>query len=758
METNIRIVGKGNALYFVARKVQLSVKDLQMDHLQTLCTLLKKHNIAAVPYSKQGNNCLLIQASDGFKDINLSLAHEQGKGSTFSVRLTCTNEKLTLYISEEDERKYIEDWYMRRLQINVLQKTGFYIINKSPNVYYDCTPIFSEEDEDCDIVAYRRYYLFTEYFEGKGLGVGIDVGTAYFSRHSVEYYFREGKEKRFEELKSRQSTEYKGTLLYKGPNGRSRCYWDKWGDGLTLSQTRSFAMNGRQFTNSYDYFQKVYPDFKVFANDLVAFVSFKGIGTVPVPARLLFLTVGTDNLTDDINQQDKYTAQQKRNLINQFWHQMGKEPFGYNIGLQPRYYSPDEAAGGTFTIPALQFAREKILQGPKRRLPMDYKKYYIQKYHTLKDTGCYYTPPTMERELHFVFPSFINERGRQRILNDLLKETISLTGKELTPIDHIYNKEEHLEMIYDLKNNYETGTVVFIFDNNDPSNYFTISQELKGWKIIRMTMQELNRKLNRLYNHPKGRANWDAYIALNAFKIVTELGCIPYMFTEPLSYQAQLVIDVSENYSHFALGLLIYKQGMRRPLFDYIIKENPDGRNDAINPHLLFKYLKELLLKNIQTFTQYNVTKMLVLRDGKESNEEYTAFAKVMNDLSEKLPIGFDFTFIEYHKKSMKSIRLFLCLNGDYKNPLEGSWLLVNRTTALLFPTGEGTLTQGTASPILIKSKYKEVVLKDVLRDIFLTSQLNFGSPRVAQKLTYLAKRVDDLLKERRSQMVIKIK
>lgn len=759
MEINIRLVQKRDALYFTGKKVSVSIPDLTIDQLHTLCTLLKKRGIAAVPYFHDNKGCLIVHFAERFEPISLSLKSDEDKRSSYKIELKPTQDRITFNLQNQTERKVIEEWYVRRLQLTIAKKTSYHIIQKSPNVYYEATPIFVEDDMDSDVVAYRRFYVFSEYFEGKGLGFGVDIGTAYLSRYSVEYYFRTGNAARFEELKARQSPEYKGTLLYKGPNGRSRCYWDKWGGGTTLVETRSFTIDGRTFANSYEYFKSVYPKFDVKPSDLVAYVSFKGMGTVPVPAKSLFLTIATDNLNDDINQQDKYTAQQKRNLIDQFWNQLGNDVFGINsLPLETGYYTPNSNDGGVFDMPSLKFAGGQILYGPKRKHPFDYKKYYVQKYHKLRETGCYYTPPTIEREVHFVLPFEVPERGRQRIMNDLIHEASSITGKEIQPIDHLYNQDEYLEVMYDLKNNYEKGTVVFVFDNNDPSTYFTISQELKGWKIIRMTKQELNRKLNRLYNHPKGKGSWESYVSLNAFKVATELGCVPYMFDVPLSYHSQLVIDVSENYSHFGLGLLIYKQGMQRPVFDYVVKENPDGRNDSINPHLLKRYLKELIIKNLSVFSSNNITQMLVLRDGKDGNTEFSALTNVVEDLHGKLPEGFDFSFIEYHKKSFKSLRMFEYMNGEYKNPLEGSWLRINKSTAILFPTGEGTLTQGTASPILVKSKYKEVNLKNVLSDIFLTSQLNFGSPRVAQKLTYLAKRVDDLLKEKRSQMVTKIK
>lgn len=758
METNIRLVRNGNNLFLLARLVDVSIQILTHEQLQTICTILKNRKIAAIPYKTGEKSYLLTEDRDDLKQVSIDIQSEDRR-TTYHAVLRSSADTIKLFLQDPLQRRFIEELYVRRMQMNILSKTGFKVISKSPNVYYEANPLPSDEDMESDIVAYRRYYVFSEYFEGKGLGFGVDVGTSYFARYSVEDFFSKGNSRRFHQLKERQSTEYKGTLLYKGPNGHSRCYFERYDGTTTLASTDKFTFNGHQFANSFEYFRKLYPGFSVSPTDKVAFVSFKGIGTVPVPAKYLFLSITLDNVSDDINQQDKLVAQQKRNLIDSFWQRIGSQPFGFGYAaLQDGYYIPSAMDSGAFDFPTINFANGQKLLPPKQKSPYLYKKYFLQKYHNLRECGCYYVPPIMEREIHFVFPSTIPIPSCQTLTNDLSRDVTILTNKEIETIDHQYAPGDHLGIIYDLKKNYDKGTVVFVFDYNDPSIYYTLSQELEGWKIIRLTKQELLRKLNKLHNHPKGRGHWESYISLNAFKIVTELGCIPYIFDEPLNYEAQLFIDVSENFSHFGLGLLIYKKGMNRPILDYIIKPNPDGRNDLINPHMLQKYLKELILKYLPDFNKYGITKMLALRDGKENRSEYDVFAAVIQEYKEKLPAGFDFDFVEYHKKSQKSIRLFEFINEEYKNPLEGSWLAINQSAAILVNTGEGTLTQGTASPLLIKSNYKKIDLKRVLHDVFLTSQLNFGSPRVAQKLTFLAKRIDDLLREKRAQQIVKIK
>lgn len=724
----------------------------------------KKRKIAAVPVIKDGKEFLLVECHDAIKNMNIEVDNEDKKTSR-NILLEPTNETGKLELSNPKHMSYVEDLYVRRLQINVLDKTDLKIISKSPNVYYESNPFNNDEEElESDISCFMRFYVFSEYIAERGLGFGVDIGTSFFTNLSVYDYFKFGKQERFIQLKERQSNEYKGTLLYKGPNGYSRCYFERYDGNTTLSTTDSFNYKGRFFQNSFEYFQQLFPQFVVNKDDSVAFVSFKGIGTVPVPAKYLFLTVSNSDLDDETNQQDKYTPSEKRQHIDRFWKRIGNKPFGDNFqNLRIQYFIPGKESG-EFELPDIIFAGGQKLSKPKGRNRHFYSQYFKDKYYKLKENGCFYVPPMMERNIHFIFPKKVQDVTVQKLIYDITFEIKQLTKVDVETIYHCYEREEHLNAIYELKNNYEKGTVVFIFDNQDPSIYYNISQELEGWKIIRLTEKELFRKHNSLTRNykNKGQQNWDSYITLNAFRVVTELGCIPYVFEANLNYESQLVIDVSERFRHFGIGLMLFKSGMPYPIIDFEIRPNPDSKNDLINPLMLEKYLSTLIRRNKDFFETYKIINMLVLRDGKENKTEYDVFTKVINELcSEKkkiLPLGFKFAFIEYHKKTKKSIRLFNNYTGEIRNPLEGSYLILNNSSAILANTGDGTLTQGTASPILIKNNYFQVDLLKVLYDNFLSSQLNFGSPRVAQRLTYLAKRVDDLLKEERAKEVIKIR
>jgi hypothetical protein len=230
------------------------------------------------------------------------------------------------------------------------------------------------------------------------------------------------------------------------------------------------------------------------------------------------------------------------------------------------------------------------------------------------------------------------------------------------------------------------------------------------------------------------------------------------MVEPKLNYDMQLIIDVSDKSSHIGLSLFMYKEGMKIPVSDSLIKPKTE-KTETINKVILEKYIKELFINNKELIRKQQMRSLLILRDGKDCGQEYEAIKSSIQFLIDKqvLKNDFKFDFVEYHKSSLKGIRIWNKNGTLVTNALEGSYLLLDKHTAVLTTTGEGTLNQGTAMPVLIKTKYTECNLLDILNDIFISSQLNFSSPRVAQRLTLSAKRADEQLKDRMAQEIFRI-
>ena len=55
----------------------------------------------------------------------------------------------------------------------------------TPRIFYEASP-FIERD---GVAAYRRYEVGVLPIENVGVGIAVDIGTAFFTTHPVSYYF-----------------------------------------------------------------------------------------------------------------------------------------------------------------------------------------------------------------------------------------------------------------------------------------------------------------------------------------------------------------------------------------------------------------------------------------------------------------------------------------------------------------------------------------------------------------------------------------
>jgi len=75
----------------------------------------------------------------------------------------------------------------------------------------------------------------------------------------------------------------------------------------------------------------------------------------------------------------------------------------------------------------------------------------------------------------------------------------------------------------------------------------------------------------------------------------------------------------------------------------------------------------------------------------------------------------------------------------------------------VLATTGEGTLNQGTAEPMIISCDGPSELLPKVIEAMATGAQLNWGSPGVAQRLPIVFKRTDEELDIRYAQEIRRI-
>jgi hypothetical protein len=474
--------------------------------------------------------------------------------------------------------------------------------------------------------------------------------------------------------------------------------------------------------------------------------------------------VMNEMLDYEMSQVDKIIPDERMALIGELWKNLGDKPFGENyVTVKREFYSPDSSNSGVIDLPALLFGKQHVLPPPVNKLKEDYRQHFRSRRDYLNKFGCFYVPPTMHRSIHFIYPNAVDDRLKENFSREICSRVKSLTGISVSPVTLGY--DDYLSGIQNLQGNFEPGMAVFVFEDMDPTIYFNIRYELKNWKIKRVTRHQLQKKYKGLNDFKdgrfvKGEKNWNSFLEINAYDIIQQLGCLPYVIEPRLNYEMQLMIDVSDKSSHIALSLVMYKDGMKVPVFDSLIKPKTDSQKETINPVFLERYLIDLFTKNRTIIAKNAFKSMLVLRDGKNCGEEYEALVTAIDKLKKKGVIDLDLTFalVEYHKSTLKEIRLLDKSQGRYHNVIEGSYFLPDKNTAILASTGCGTLNQGTAAPVMLKCLLSDCDLLKAVNDVFVTSQFNFSNPTVAQRITFAAKRADEQLKDRIAQEVIRIK
>jgi hypothetical protein len=765
METNLKLVNFGTRLRAEVARYDLVGQVLTKDQVERFCTILARETkVPAVPYFHNGEWSAFI-TEKRYRITKRSFVVDD-----WVIRVEPSQAEFVLSVAKPGKQQLVADLYKRGFLIQIAEKTDLWTLG-TPRIFYEKDPFLKSDfvqkfKNVTDIQGYRRFEVSEQYLENVGQGFSVNVSTAFFTSLTVDDYFQMGHSQRFRRLAGRQQ-EQKGTLMYDGPNGKQVCYFEDYLTDKTLISSGELNFGAKRYPNLYAYYQEVAPAYPVNPTDKVAVVTFSGMDKKAlVPANKLVLRVMNKMLDRELSQKDKIDPQERTELLNKFWTKMGRYPFGPHLtGIERAYYQPGPENSGRFELTPLLFGGDFILNKPDRQTDATYRKHFNDRKSCLEACGCYYVPPTMNTEIHFVYPAHVDDRLAEFFASEVCDKIKKLTGKHVDPITASY--ASYADMTAELSYNYKPGMVVFAFDDEDSVTYFNIRHELANWQLKRLTTHELRRTYKNYKDYKDGLnynqkavRNWESYVEQNVYDIIQQLGCLPYMVEPKLSYDMQLVIDVSAKSTHIALSLFMYKQGMRIPVSAELIKPKTDAKKEEINKVFLEKYLKELITNNKDLIKAQQMKSMLILRDGKDCGEEFEAIKSVIQFFTEKglFPADFKFDFIEYHKSSLKQVKIWEKSGHLNVNCLEGSYFVMDSTTAILATTGAGTINQGTAAPVMIRNKYTKGDLLPMLRDIFLTSQLNFSSPRVAQRLTFSAKRTDEQLKDRMAQEIFRIK
>lgn len=763
IETNVRIFNYGTELFIDARRATVTGHFISPKILQKTCNFLRfRYGIAAVPTSQDGKPELLILLDVPFSPI-------EAKGEDWQVIVRDTGQVRRLRFENAEDAWLMADLVQRYILIQLDKRPGLWRLD-SPRIVCEAEP-FQVEDGIC---AYRRYHISVIPIEGEGLGVVTHASTSFYTADTVADFFRTDLPdterqplcERFERLTQRQE-EQKGTLLYDLGRSQHKCYFDSFWEDVTCATTGKLQIEGNTYPSLYEYYTKRHPYAGVTPDDLVAWVSFKGIPTPrPVAARLLRVRVMNEALPESLKQVDKIVPQERACLVDELWLKLPQKIL--DKGMQKDLWQPDESKIVRLTPPSLRFGNVEILSAPKERSAVAYKQYYRNKLAFLNEHGCYHVPPAMQRQIYLATPNRIPEDAAERLARDLVArlsrwtriETLSWDIVRYTDIDDAANQ----------LSGKHAGVVVFVFEDLDPSTYFLISYMLKSWRVKRITWHEMHRRYSRLARaeqlpqsaeNPKDLSQWRSFIEMSALDVLQLLDCLAWVVAEQLNYDAQLVIDVSAQRRFFALSVLINRLDGLRPPFALrtLVERKPSSKHETIEREVLCDKILELFQR--LPHREFDpLCSLLVLRDGHECGDELEAIEDARKQLVQRGFLTGDAVvhIVDFHKSSEKGVRLWENDNVTRSNVLEGTALLLSKGTIVLANTGVATLHQGTADPIMLVANGDGIDMLAVAEDVFASAQLNYSNPRVAQRLPLPLKCTDDELKNRAAQEIRRIK
>lgn len=332
-------------------------------------------------------------------------------------------EQVLQFSSSKNDAQLLAQLIERQIRIKIKRRLKLHTVD-SPRIFQENTPFKTAEGID----ACRRYEVSAIPIEGVGVGISVDISTAFFTCKTVADFFRDdilnGEQQRlqevFESLSQRQQGQ-KGTFLYNLGNNKMKCYFGEFGADVTCATTGRRIVNGEVYDSLLKYYEQKQPQLRVNADDSVAWVSFYSInGLQPVAAKLLRLRVMNDALPKSLKQVDKIAPEDRVRLINDFWLRLGNNILGNGKPrVSRKFWQPEDNKTIKLLPPALQFNDGLALPKLQRRGYVEFQEHYRQRFRFLHKVGCLDVPIPIKTTIHFAMPIKVSEEMRGTLINNL---------------------------------------------------------------------------------------------------------------------------------------------------------------------------------------------------------------------------------------------------------------------------------------------------------------------------------------------------
>lgn len=767
LETNIRIVQSGLRLSVGVRLAAVQGTDLSSELLERACGKLRHyHRLAAVPL--KGSE-LLVATPDPIPCIRIE---------TEDVVLDVVDRGRPpgrICLTDDDGPLLMPRLVERALVAEVAERTDLWALD-SHRIWYESKPFHVADG----VAAFRRYEIGSLFIGGVGIGVAVDLGTAFFTINTLAYYFdatvsndeRRRRHETFQTLTRRQAGQ-KGTLLYAIGRSQHKCYFEEAPEGVTCGGTGKFRVKGRTYESLLAYYRIHYPELAVSEDTPAVRVSFQGLGKPQwVAADRLTVRVMNEELPHSLISVDKVDPATRHDTLQDYWSRLEPNPIGSVAdGLEVGFWRPSSAHLRQFIPVEIEFGQGQVLASPRETSAAAYKAYYRQRLEFLENIGCYSVPPTVGRTIYCAYPSTVGPEAARQLAGDIVKKIGKWTRRPFDSKLIVYDTVA--QAVEQVRRSDTSGAVLFVL-NEEPAAYHEVSFNLPGWRVKRVmerTLQQQHQSFTRgawdkkrhEVTRRSGYRLWDQFIGMCALDLVQLMDIVPWRAEQLGPYEAQLVIDVGHDRRHFALSLLITRNSQKLPSFQLVsdVHVKPDWKQETINKVLLTDSILRIFQKSMRQGVD-PLASLLVIRDGQVGDQEPEGTQDAVTKLKAdgKLCRDARVDIVDLHKDSLKAIRFWeISENGSCLNPLEGMAVRLNDQMAVFTATGRATVNQGTAQPVMISvGRGRCAEIMDATEATFQGAQLNWSSPARAQRWSAALKRTDDELKARADQEIKNIR
>lgn len=792
LETNLRIVEPGIELELVVYRAYISGPDLTADLLQRACGHLQhRYRLAAIPAAAAVPMLYASPRTDTdaaellvLTDRPIPSCKQEGDDWEFEVK-DAGLPAVRLRFANPVHRAALARLIERAVLIQIAQRMHWWNLSGRPRIWYEDAHF---RVEAC-IAAHRSYAVTCLPIDGVGIAVAVEIGTGFFATDTLAEVFdpvlapheQARRMQRLEKLLGRQRSQ-KGQLVYNNGRTRSVVYFEQPPNGTTCATTGKIRVGGASYGSLAAYYHDVYPKLVFQENGPAVRVSFKGLDRPQwVAAERVRARVMNEHLPRSLKPLAALAPAERRRLTETFWGRLGKRPFGHLIpGLAAGFWRPESNRVHVLVPPSLRFGGSHSIPAPTATTPATYRDHFNARKTALDRYGCYLVPPAAARELYCTYPQELPEEGVRRFASDIAVCLRRWTGIDIhiTPVPYrtLTDAAEQLKRR-------GRGITLFVL-GSEPSAYFDAAFLLEGWRLKRVTHQTLASKWEDLLRSEaelganrqarQGKSRWDQFVLMTALDVLRQMDVIPWC-TEPKGiYEARIVIDVCYDRRYYALSLLVLRDSAKAPAVQLVthVLTKPDARQEAINARLLEDELVRIFEETLKTeasptpgsaFT--SLASLLILRDGRTVDCERNGITAAMQRLRGEGLLAPDarVDLVDIRKDSLKGIRLWEVEVADemtirVTNALEGTAVTLDSQTIVLVTTGEATLRQGTAEPLLLSCEAGEMSLAAAAETVFADAQLNWASPRVAQHLPLPLRRTDVELRARAAQEVRRLK